>query len=86
MSQSAVLSIQHKILNRKWVQPGTHGVTPACRSWSAEATCSELLLLCSMPSRGKVVVVGGGPAGVLAAIYLAQQQYNVEVWPMYSAS
>ena len=41
---------------------------------------------CSMPSRGKVVVVGGGPAGVLAAIYLAQQQYNVEVWPMYSAS
>ena len=33
----------------------------------------------SLPSRGKVVVVGAGPAGVLASIYLAQQQYDVDV-------
>ena len=30
-------------------------------------------------SRGKVVVVGAGPAGALSAIYLAKQSYDVEV-------
>ena len=29
-------------------------------------------------TRGKVVIVGAGPAGALAAIYLAKQRYNVE--------
>ena len=30
-------------------------------------------------SRGKVVIVGAGPAGALSAIYLAKQNYDVEV-------
>ena len=30
-------------------------------------------------SKGKVVIVGAGPAGALSAIYLAKQNYDVEV-------
>ncbi|KAK9830441.1 hypothetical protein WJX72_011767 [[Myrmecia] bisecta] len=34
----------------------------------------------SVHSRGKAVVVGAGPAGSLIAVYLAQQNYDVEVY------
>ena len=38
------------------------------------------VMMCSNgASCGKVVIVGAGPAGALSAIYLAKQNYTVEV-------
>ena len=43
-------------------------------------------MMCSNgASCGKVVIVGAGPAGALSAIYLAKQNYSVEVRRMIGA-
>ncbi len=35
-----------------------------------------------MPSKEKVVIVGGGPVGSLAALYAAQRGYEVEIYEL----
>ena len=35
-----------------------------------------------MTTREKVIVVGGGPVGALAALYTARRGYNVELYDL----
>ena len=47
------------------------------RSYHCNTSCEVVNYGCS--SRGTVLVVGGGPVGLVTALFLAQRGYNVEV-------
>ena len=55
-----------------------HTGVPSLLSWKSRIKGS-LIVIGPREARGRVVVVGAGPAGTLAAIYMAKLNYIVDV-------